>query len=679
MRSPFHRRTARALARRLVGLAAESPRSRLEEAASDSLARLEPGALVRGAALLMRAAAGPGLKFRIVGPGEALIVIPSEAETASDLLYSLTTMGQLPITVEQESTNPDTYRVIWPPAPGPREWLLPLVQKRREEDDSLLQLEFDRARDDRIRLEDLVDKLREVLEQRDEALALSEARYRALVEAAAFGIFLVGADDKIEFASNKAADLLEEDGAIITGLPLVDVIEAVEDPPLGERAARVRADGEAAIFEALKSNRAQRDKPPAETLQITLSPLAGGQRLVGSIQHTAGLEVSHRLVAAQRLEALGRMASALAHQINNPAATVWLNLEGARRTVAELESGEIELNREVISTLNTSFEEGLQAIARVGATLADLHAFAGEHRPRLIACDVDQAIGAAVRLLENRLRHLARLDLDFSARCDVIADEALFSQIIVNLLSNAATAIEERGTPPGTIWVRAHRVGDKVTIEITDDGCGIDLSILSKLRQPLVTGWTVAPSTGLGLATCDRVLDVMKGSLEFSLRRGGGTTVLVTFPVAMGDKVPRRTLTVPPPPLEPRRYQVLMVDDERPILRAFKRLLSRSYDVTTAESIDGLEEILETGKCFDLVLCDLMMPGRSIVGDFDGLSSQYPWLEERLVICTGGGFTEDARKFVGEKGLRLLEKPFTPEEFECVMAETITGEPQQPS
>jgi len=625
----------------------------------------------------MRAAAGPGVVFRVVGPGEALITLPKEADAASDVLDAITRLGQLPITVERESDEPETYRVLWPPAPGPREWLLPLVQRRKESDDSLLQLEFDRARDDRTRLEDLVDRLQEVLGQRDEALALSEARYRALVEDAAIGIFLVGAEGKLEFASSRASDLLTDDGAIITGLSLEEVIESKEGPTVAERMLRVRTDGAPAAFDAVRQLVEKRDDE-VETFQITLSPLEGGPRLVGSIQGSADADVSHRLIAAQRLEALGRMASALAHQINNPAATVWLNLEGARRTVAELATGDVELNREVITTLTSSFEEALHAIARIGATFADLHAFAGEHRPRPVACDVDQAIGAAVPLLENRLSHVARLDLDFSARCDVLADEALFSQVIVNLLSNAATAIEETRDLPGTIWVRAHRVGEKVTIEISDDGCGLDPTALQQLRQPLVTGWTVAPSTGLGLATCDRVLAVMGGSLEFSPRRGGGTTVLVTLPIVSGERVPRRTLTQPPPP-GPRRYTVMMVDDERPILRAFKRLLSRSYDVTTTESIDGMEAILESGERFDLVLCDLMMPRRSIVGAFDDLREQFPWLEERLVICTGGGFSDDARKFVGEKGLRLLEKPFTPEEFESVMAEVVTIDVQQPS
>jgi CheY-like chemotaxis protein len=251
-----------------------------------------------------------------------------------------------------------------------------------------------------------------------------------------------------------------------------------------------------------------------------------------------------------------------------------------------------------------------------------------------------------------------------------MGNESLVTQVLVNLLSNAAAAIEQSDKRRGTIWVRTRRVGDHVTIEISDDGCGINPAELPRLRQPLVTGWKNNPSTGLGLATCDRVLATMKGTLDAVPRRGGGSTFLVNLPILRG-KALRKKLPASPqkaPNIE-GRPRVLMVDDERPILRAFTRLLSSSCDITTAESIDQLEEVLERGERFDLVLCDLMMPKRSIVDAYDDLRFRFPWLARRLVICTGGGFSDEARQFVGERGLRLLDKPFSPEAFNKVLSE----------
>jgi CheY-like chemotaxis protein len=232
--------------------------------------------------------------------------------------------------------------------------------------------------------------------------------------------------------------------------------------------------------------------------------------------------------------------------------------------------------------------------------------------------------------------------------------------MIMNLLSNAATAIEQSDRRRGTIWVRTHRTADTVTIEVSDDGCGMAPADFSQLRRPLVTGWKNRPSTGLGLATCDRVLSMLGGSLEMAPRRGGGTTFVASIPVAT-------TSAAPPveqqPPSRPTgitgRPRVLVVDDERSILVAFSRLLSTKYEVTTAESIDKLEGILDRGQRFDLVLCDLMMPHRSIIEAYDDIRKRHPWVERRLVICTGGGFSEDAKRFVGDSRLRLLDKPFS--------------------
>jgi len=683
MTIPVHRRTALSLARRLVELARPTPRAPFQQRVTAAIGRLEPGVMIRGALALIQVATGQAPSLLMLGPGEAEITFPGrEPDLAADVLDAVSRLGQLPITVEQDPVKRGCFHVSWPPAPGLRSWLASAVRHRASSEVvPRLQLEFDRAREESGRLEGLVRTLVDTVAQRDQALALSEARYRALVEDVAIGIFLVDVEGRVVFASPRAASMLGIGDGRAPGPDLDSLIEIHDAPGLDDRLSVIRADLTTIELEASR----RRDRPASPTdesgeehLRITLSPLDGGPRLVGSVQRTAGPDISRRLIEAQRLEALGRMSSALAHQVNNPAATVRLNLEMLRQQVAGLDARTPGLDAREVDQMSTSVEEAVTAFGRIEATLTDLLAFSGEQQPRLKPCDVDQAIARAVRLVEDRLCRVATLELDFAARCDVRADEALFTQLLANLLTNAATAIEHSTRLPGSIRVCSRRVRDVVTIEVFDTGCGLDPLELPRMSQPLVTGWTAAPSTGLGLATCVRVLGLIGGTLEVDSRVGGPTKFIVTLPAvtveATGRGSPQDIARARPTDRHLDRRRILMVDDERPILRAVERLLKSRHDVTTVESIDQLEKLLDDGARFDLVLCDLMMPQRTIMSSYDELRGRHPWIAQKTVICTAGGFSDDAKRFVAEKRLRMLEKPFTPEELDEVIAEVAVSQ-----
>lgn len=685
MTTPLHRRPALYLTRRLVSLATGAQRSAVEERAAELLSRAEPGLLLRGAAILTKLSRGDDVHFDTRAPGEALVIAPhdepeGDGPSLGEVLHAVALLGQLPVTVDAVLEQPGAYRVSWPPtsivesltalspisllrriSPAPREAPPPTV-------DPSLQLEIDHAQEERAQLEELVEKLRRTLAERNRELERSEAQYRALVEDLAIGIFLLTPEGLIDYASPRVGVLLDRDLEAIEGRIAATLFASSQLPDFEERLGQARRGQEVPAFDVtVPSMAAGLSSVP---FQVTLAPLEGGPRVIGTINRTLRPELSRRLMEAQRLEAVGRMAGALAHQINNPAASVRLNLETARSRIAELESNQVDGSAESLSPLTAALDEALQSISRIASTLADLTAFSDERQRQFTNVDVDLVVAQSLRLLENRLRHVAEPMIDLRSRSRVFGNESLFAQVLVNLLSNASAAIEQSGRRRGTIWVRTRRVGDHVTIEISDDGCGMDPRELPHLRQPLVTGWKNNPSTGLGLATCDRVLATMKGSLDAVPRKGGGTTFLVNLPIVRGKAITKESPARPKTTLGfEGRPRVLMVDDELPILRAFTRLLSSSCDITTAESIDQLEEVLERGQRFDLVLCDLMMPKRSIVDAYDDLKLRFPWLEKRLVICTGGGFSDEAREFVGEKGLRLLDKPFSPEAFNKVLSE----------
>ena len=109
-----------------------------------------------------------------------------------------------------------------------------------------------------------------------------------------------------------------------------------------------------------------------------------------------------------------------------------------------------------------------------------------------------------------------------------------------------------------------------------------------------------------------------------------------------------------------RRGRVLLVDDEFFIVSALRRLLGSEHDVTSVMSAQDGIALVEAGHRFDVILCDLRMPGMSGIEFYERLESLAPDLLERIVFCTGAIFSTDTRQFFDRVPNRILEKPFDP-------------------
>jgi CheY-like chemotaxis protein len=147
---------------------------------------------------------------------------------------------------------------------------------------------------------------------------------------------------------------------------------------------------------------------------------------------------------------------------------------------------------------------------------------------------------------------------------------------------------------------------------------------------------------------CDWSSDVCSSDL---------TVFTVVLPAAPREAVPAPA-PAPAPPAAPsvRRARVLVIDDEAMVSRAIVRML-RDHEVAAVASADeGLAQL--AGPPPDLVLCDLMMPGRTGMDLYDTLAATRPELLPRLVFMTGGTFTERAEEFLKQHEVRVLSKPF---------------------
>jgi CheY-like chemotaxis protein/anti-sigma regulatory factor (Ser/Thr protein kinase) len=245
------------------------------------------------------------------------------------------------------------------------------------------------------------------------------------------------------------------------------------------------------------------------------------------------------------------------------------------------------------------------------------------------------------------------------------------SQVLLNLLSNAAQSFSSAGPEGNEIRIRTAQVGDQVRIEIEDNGRGIPAEALPDLFEPFFTTRRAEGGTGLGLAIAKENIEALGGTLSVRSELGAGTCFTVTLPV----RRPSGPLPEPPPP-ELRESdtvgRVLVIDDEPALLRSLRRVLGRSSQVTMSTSTGAALELIAQ-QSFDAIVCDVMVPDMSGIAFLEELRRGWPELARRLIFITGGTFSADEEAQLERSGRPVLRKPIDPEQLLRVVADTIAS------
>ncbi len=365
-----------------------------------------------------------------------------------------------------------------------------------------------------------------------------------------------------------------------------------------------------------------------------------------------------QLLRADRLAALGTLAATVAHEINNPLSYVLTNLDLLRD---RLHGG--ALRSPGGDDIGSWLDDARQGARRVATIVRDLRSFshpgAAAQRQSL---DVHVSLDAAVRITKGEARDRARIKRRYDAVPRVLANDAQLGQVFLNLLVNAAQAID-RGSPESNlIEVSTHVEQGQVVIEISDTGRGIDPADAQRIFEPFVTTKHVGEGTGLGLYVCKGIVEGLGGSLQLLARDGGGTRARVTLPAADDSEVLEDSISIHPPHPEPlRRLRILIVDDEELLAAALARSLSRHDVRTTSDGSDATR--LALTQPFDLILCDLIMPNKTGMEVFEEVCAERPELAERFVFMTGATVTGRAEAFASTVHAPVLQKPFSREEL----------------
>ncbi|MEE2702560.1 MAG: ATP-binding protein [Myxococcota bacterium] len=396
--------------------------------------------------------------------------------------------------------------------------------------------------------------------------------------------------------------------------------------------------------------------------------------LQGEIERRAATQ--ERLIRTERAASVGGLAAGLAHEINNPLTYVIGNLDLLQE---QLRTGTARdpavRDRELLFLAS----EALEGSQRVASLVQDLSTFSHIDDASVGPVDLAVAIEHSVRLVANEIRHRATFDVDCEPGLRVLGSEGQVQQVLVNLLVNAAHSIEPGSVEQNRIRVSARPRYQRILIEVSDTGCGINPETLGRIFEPFFTTKASGSGTGMGLSITRNVLDVMGGSITVESSLGIGSTFSVWLnPVAADTPEVSPKTELPAGSLAPEReLRILIVDDEHRVLRYLRDALSHHQVCTEGNAKTALERILREDH--DVILCDLMMPEMTGMDLYAEVQRDRPEAAQRMLFMTAGTFVERQRDFLTSVSDRWIEKPFEIAELERrIQARAEATPPDQP-
>ena len=364
------------------------------------------------------------------------------------------------------------------------------------------------------------------------ALALDHARLFETVEAAKKiwertfdaipdGIIVHDQHMRIVRCNAHAADMMDMQPSEAVGLTSADAFARL----FGERAAAYHmgeSRGTASSFE-LQAEDGRR-------YLVSVAPLDEVGSQPGSViawsDVTELSEMQEQLARSRRLATVGQLAAGVAHEINNPLATITTCAEATLRNIRKLAiaSALPDDSRDWSFYLEEIVRQALRC-KEITRGLLDL---SRQRRPHRLACDINDMASQCARLVEDRIQSedvKVKIKLDTEVG-EVATDAGMVRQVLDNLLSNALDAVGESGE----IVVSTHRIGERVAIEVADTGHGITPEMLVRIFDPFFTTKDQGKGSGLGLAISYTLAEALGGALTVESKQGAGSRFRLWIP-----------------------------------------------------------------------------------------------------------------------------------------------------
>lgn len=487
--------------------------------------------------------------------------------------------------------------------------------------------------------------------------------------------------------------------------PLEELASASRTISEGDFSVRVREEGMDREFHTV----AHAFNEMAKNLRTTTRRLESRNEELGqalkTIQQTQG-----ELIQSEKLGAMGRMTAGLAHELNNPLASVLGYAQMLQQDIqdqASMDTGSLE--REYLTPI-------LQEAGRAQHLVRHFLGFARRGSSTLVPVHLPSVVAAVVDLRRYSFTQDGlSVEVESIPDVHVLGDEQMLKGVILNLVNNAREAMAPRGH--GSLRIQGRIDGEEVVLSFLDDGPGI--SHPERIFEPFYTTKAPGEGTGLGLSVVHQVLEVFGGRAEGGNRPEGGAWFAITLvrrmeeeafgeeplplsgsppaharhgtPHALdrparalpdrdepvyrldlpGDSDPTVPATSPP--------RVLVVEDEATLRTLHGRLLRRmGLEPVLAEDAAAARRILATERV-DAVLSDIKMPGESGLQFHTWLQEAHPALAARFLYVTGNVAGEDVQDLMDLNPDRFIRKPFDVGEYTCGVRALVESAPTHPS
>jgi len=522
----------------------------------------------------------------------------------------------------------------------------------------------------------------------------AEIELRNVIEWLEEGVILFDARGNIRALNMRFEQMAglsaEESGKYRTLEALIERLEpqAAEPPEFAERWRALARGMEGGIREEL-----QMVQPVPRILERSARPILDGVgRSLGRVEIyrdlTAQRIFQSKLLQTEKLAAVGQMLTGVAHELSNPLTTI---LGYAQRLLAS-KGGNTEEARKIH-----------QEAERAGRILKQLLAHARETAPERRSISLNHIV---LRAMELQRFSLAAEKIHVELNLDpvlpfVCGDAGQLQQVLMNLLGNARQALEQQGRG-GTIRVRtAGNEHGHVTLVVQDTGPGIPQGILARIFDPFFTTKPAGVGTGLGLSIVLSIVREHGGRVHVTSPPGSGAHFTVELPAIpvpaqlQSDEsepsatreplrdTPGRPNVVPEPAVVAARKldavsngparRVLVVEDEPTVARLIADVLEdEGFEVSVL--LDGREALKRaTHEVFDLVICDMKMPGLDGQTFYKSLARMGSPLGDRFLFVTGDSIGPHTQEFLTHHHLPYLSKPFRVEELTAHVRQTLAN------
>jgi signal transduction histidine kinase/ActR/RegA family two-component response regulator len=389
--------------------------------------------------------------------------------------------------------------------------------------------------------------------------------------------------------------------------------------------------------------------------------------LAGYVVIVRNLTEPRRRANTQRLEALGQMASGIAHDLNQSLALITGYVELARQELA-VTGAPVDTRM-----IGEHLEVAWQAAMDGGHVIKRLLAFARAHeKPALDSVNVSMLLEEICRLTAPRWRDAAQAEsrpislcLQADANLHILGDPASLRQALVNLVFNAVDALP----CGGKITLTGYEDHQQVVISVSDTGTGMTPEVRQRIFDPFYTTKGEG-GTGLGLPQVDAIVQQHGGEIEVESDSGVGTTFRITLPMAKPPmEEPDR------PPANETRFsglRVLIVEDEPKLATMASLLLARDHHHISV--VNSAEQALEHlgSQLVDVVLSDLGL-GEGMNGWELADHVRRRWPGTRMLLATGWGAAIDPEE-ARSRGIDVvLAKPYRAAELRTAVTSALAA------